>query len=174
MTPTKLASGLSGSGDMFLSVKGARTGAIKGESQDQQHKGEIDVLGWSWGMQAKASLNPGTATGPVAVNELKIVKKVDSASTALMSALRTNEPLKEAVLTVRKSGPKAVDYLKITIEQGRVTALTIEGGDSEGGSAVLERISLSFNKIRVDYVPQTNDGHPGAGMSFNDSWSEHL
>ena len=44
-----------GAGDMFLMVKGAKHGVIKGESQDDQHKGEIDVLSWSWGMQAKAN-----------------------------------------------------------------------------------------------------------------------
>ena len=52
-----------GAGDMFLMVKGAKHGVIKGESQDGQHKGEIEVLSWSWGMQAKTSLGGGTATG---------------------------------------------------------------------------------------------------------------
>ena len=33
-----------GAGDMFLMVKGAKHGLIKGESQDAQHKGEIDVV----------------------------------------------------------------------------------------------------------------------------------
>ena len=32
-----------GAGDMFLMVKGAKHGLIKGESQDDQHKGEIEV-----------------------------------------------------------------------------------------------------------------------------------
>ena len=68
-------------GDMFLMVKGAKCGLIKGESQDTQHKGEIDVLSWSWGMQAKPSLGGGAATGKASINELKILKKVDSAST---------------------------------------------------------------------------------------------
>lgn len=174
MTPTQLPSRSAGSGDMFLAVKGARTGAIKGESQDRQHKGEIDILSWTWGMQAKSTLNPNLATGPVGVNELKILKKADSASTALMSALRTNEPIKEAVLTVRKSAPQQVDYLKITIEQGRVTSLSIEGGDTQGGSEVLERISLSFNKITVEYVPQGNDGQPLGGMTFSDQFGQGL
>jgi len=73
-----------GASDMFLMVKGAQHGVIKGESQDDQHKGEIDVLSWSWGMQAKASLGGGTATGKATVNDLRIVKRVDSASTGLM------------------------------------------------------------------------------------------
>ena len=54
---------MSGAGDMFLMVKGAKNGVIKGESQDSTHKGEIDILSWSWGMQAKPTLGGGTATG---------------------------------------------------------------------------------------------------------------
>src|SRR5262245_49473210 len=91
-------------GDMFLMVKGAKHGLIKGESQDAKHKGEIDVLSWSWGMQARPSLGGGGASGKSSINELKVVKKVDSASTALMLALRTNEPIQQAILTLRKAG----------------------------------------------------------------------
>jgi type VI secretion system secreted protein Hcp len=161
-----------GSGDMFLMVKGAKHGLIKGESQDDQHKGEIDVLSWSWGMQGKPTLGGGSASGKAAINDLKIVKKVDSASTALMLALRTNEPIQKAVLTLRKAGKSQVEYLKVTIEQGRVTSLTIDGGDMNGSPEVVERVSFSFNKIEVEYVPQGKDGLPQGGMTFADQWSD--
>jgi len=119
---------------MFLMVKGAKHGLIKGESQDAQHKGEIEVLSWSWGMQGKASLGGGAATGKAAMHDLKITKRVDSASTALMLALRTNEPIQKAVLTLRKAGKAQLEYMKVTIEQGRVMSLTIDGGDNTGTS----------------------------------------
>jgi type VI secretion system secreted protein Hcp len=157
---------------MFLQVKGARHGLIKGESQDDQHTGEIDVLSWSWGMQGRPTLGAGAAAGKASVNDLKIVKRVDSASTALMLALRTNEPIQKAVLTVRKAGKKQLEYLKVTIEQGRVTALTIDAGDSGGSADVVERVSFSFNKIEVEYVPQGKDGLPQGSMTFTDQWSE--
>jgi type VI secretion system secreted protein Hcp len=161
-----------GAGDMFLMVKGAKHGLIKGESQDDQHKGEIDILSWSWGMQAKPSLGGGVATGKATINDLKVVKRVDSASTALMLALRTNEPIQKAVLTLRKAGKSQVEYLKITIEQGRVTSLAVEGGDTSGSPDLVERVSFSFNKIEVEYVPQGKDGLPQGGMTFSDQWSD--
>jgi len=37
---------------MFLLIKGAKAGLIKGESQDDVHAGEIDVVSWSWGLEA--------------------------------------------------------------------------------------------------------------------------
>ena len=161
-----------GTGDMFLLVKGARCGLIKGEAQDDAHKGEIEVLRWSWGMQAKTSLGGGVATGKASMNDLKVVKRVDSASTALMSALRSNESIQKAVLTLRKSGKTALEYLKITIEQGRVTALTLEGGDDEGGADVVEHVTFSFNKITVDYVPQGKDGQAMGGTQFSDQFGD--
>ena len=161
-----------GAGDLFLMIKGAKHGLIKGESQDDTHKGEIDVLSWSWGMQAKSHLATGTATGRASINELKIVKRVDSASTALMGALRTNELIQKAVLTVRKAGKGHIEYLKVTIEQGRVVSLTIDTVETTGAPDILERVSFSFNKIEVEYVPQGKDGLPQGGMTFADQWND--
>ncbi len=169
---TGVGSAAGGTGDMFLMVKGARTGLIKGESLDEQHKGEIDVLNWSWGMQAKSSLGGGIATGKASMHDLKVVKRVDSASTALMSALRSNESIQKAVLTLRKAGKTQLEYLKITIEQGRVTGLNIEGGDTAQSPEVLEHVSFSFNKITIDYVPQGKDGQALGSTQFSDQFSD--
>jgi type VI secretion system secreted protein Hcp len=160
-----------GTGDMFLMVKGAQHGLIKGESQDAQHKGEIEVLSWSWGMQGRPTLGGGVATGKAAMNDLKIVKRVDSASTGLMQALRTNEPIQKAVLTLRKAGKSQVEFLTITLEQGRVTSLTVNGGDSSGSAEIVENVSFSYNKIEIQYVPQGKDGLPQGSMTFADEWS---
>ncbi len=156
---------------MFLSVNGARHGQITGEAQDDKHKNEVEVLGWSWGMQGKPSLGAGTATGKATMRELRILKRIDKASTALMSALRTNEPIKEAVLTVRKTGKKPLEYLKIKIEDGRVVSLEIEAGDASNSSAVVERVAFSFNKISIEYTPQGPDGQALGSTSFEDQWT---
>ncbi|HMF97692.1 MAG TPA: type VI secretion system tube protein Hcp [Vicinamibacterales bacterium] len=161
-----------GAGDMFFKVKGAKHGQISGEAQDDKHKGEIEVLSWSWGMQGKASIGGGTATGKATMRELRIVKKVDKASTALMSALRTNEVIKEGILTLRKTGTSKVEYFKITIQDGRVMSLDVEAGDDSGSSTLLERVSFSFNKIAVEYTPQGGDGMPQGATTFEDTWGE--
>jgi type VI secretion system secreted protein Hcp len=158
-------------GDMFLKVKGAAHGAINGESQDEgKHKGEIEVLSWSWGIQGKAALGGGAASGKATMRELRIVKKVDKASTALMIALRTNEIIKEAVLTLRKTGSSKLEYLKITISDGRVMALDIVAGDDSGSPTILEKVSFSFNKIQVEYTPQGPDGQAQGTTLFEDQW----
>jgi type VI secretion system secreted protein Hcp len=145
---------------------------IKGEAQDDSHKNEIDVLSWSWGMQAKVSLGGGLATGKATVQELKIVKKIDSATTPLMSALRTNEQIQKAVLTVRKAGKSQLEFFKITIENGRVISHNVTGGDEQGGHGVLERVSFSFNKISVQYTPQGKDGAGLGSMEYTDQFDD--
>lgn len=161
-----------GAGDMFFKVKGAKHGQITGEAQDDTHKGEIEVLSWSWGMQGKSSIGGGAATGKATMRELRIVKKVDKASTALMSALRTNEVIKEGILTLRKTGTSKIEYLKVTIQDGRVMALDVEAGDDSGTATLLERVTFSFNKISVEYTPQGGDGMPQGTTTFEDQWGE--
>ena len=43
-------------GDLFLKLETARQGPVKGESQDSKHAGEIDLIGWRWGMDAKTAM----------------------------------------------------------------------------------------------------------------------
>ena len=157
---------------MFLAVLGARAGKINGESQDHgKHKDEIEVLAWSWGMQGKPSLGGGTAAGKATMRELRITKKVDKASTALMAALRTNELIKEATLTLRKIGKTPLEYLVIKIENGRVMSIDIEAGDAASSPILFERVSFSFNKIRIEYTPQAPDGSAQGATSFDDEWT---
>jgi type VI secretion system secreted protein Hcp len=158
---------------MFLSVNGAKHGQITGESQDDKHKNEIEVIGWSWGMKGNAMLGGGVgvATGPVTVRELRIVKRVDKASTALMSALRYNEPIKEALLTVRKAGKKPLEYLKIKLEDARVFSIDIEVGEGASSPALIERLTFSFNKIHIEYTPQGPDGNALGSTTFDDVWN---
>src|SRR5918996_1816239 len=65
--------------DMFLKVTG-----VQGESQDSKHKGEIDVLSWSWGASTgDARVRKGRV--PVAcIQDLQLTKFVDSSSPALI------------------------------------------------------------------------------------------
>jgi type VI secretion system secreted protein Hcp len=123
-------------------------------------------------MQGRATLGDGTATGKATMNELRIVKRIDSASTGLMSALRTNEPIKEAKLTVRKAGKGQLEFLKIKIENGRVVSLTVEGGDPAGGADVVERLAFAFNKISIEYTKQGPDGLGMGSSMFTDEWSD--
>ena len=124
-------------------------------------------------MQGKASLGGGAASGKATIRELKIVKQVDKASTALMGALRTNEVIKEAVLTLRKAGKTPLEYLKITIEQGRVMSLDIEAGDAAGGidAARARHLLVQQDRRRVHAAGRRRPCRR-ARTTFQDQWGD--
>ena len=158
-------------GDIFLAVKGARAGVITGESEDAAHPKEIEVRAWSWGMNQNTAPGGGAvARGRRSTTELKIVKGIDAASTALMSALSTNEPLTSVVLTMRKAGSKPLEFLKITLGDARVSSMNLEGGVPPGSVGLVEVVTFAFNKIQVDYTGQGKDGQSLGGRSFNDEF----
>lgn len=151
--------------DMFLKIEGTRQGPIKGDSVDPSHTDEIEVVGWNWGMDVSAA-SFGAAQARTTLQELVVRKKVDRASTALMSALRANEPLKKVTLSVRKAGGASpVDYLKITIEKGRVMSHRI-ATVADGNPEVHEELRIAFFKVNVQYQPQTSQGGGGGATTF--------
>jgi type VI secretion system secreted protein Hcp len=154
-----------GSGDMFLAAQAKRAGAIKGESAVPGHADEIVVSSWRWSVQASSSLGATAATARRSYSGLTVVKAIDSASTALLSALATNDEIKQAVLTMRKSGGDNVDYFFITLKEARVTQIehsTNEQGDTH------EAVTFSFRKVEVEYRRQEKSGGRGASHVFTD------
>ncbi len=148
--------------DIFLRIEGSRQGLLRGESQDLSHPGEIDVLSWSWGMDSPGDAF-GLPTGRTHLELLRLTKRVDSASTALMSALRANEPIRKAVLTVRKAGGEPLACFTLTLEHARLVQQRLRGGEGEDSTLLTEELALSFQKVRVEYLPQCATG-VGSGM----------
>jgi type VI secretion system secreted protein Hcp len=148
-------------GDMFLKVETARQGTIKGEARDADHPNEIDVVGWSWGMRAQTGMGAGGDASKATLDELSIVKRVDSASTALMAGMRNNDLVKKATLTVRKAGSTPLEYVKIVVENGRITGLQVNSEETE----LTETLTLAYKHISVEYTAQGADG-AGRASSF--------
>lgn len=149
--------------DMFLKLESARSGPVKGESTDPAHGGEIIIDDWSWGMSSGSTMGAG-ASVRTALSELRIVKKTDTASTALMSVMRNNDPVKRAVLTVRKAGGAAIDYFTLTIERGRITSFEVNASDDE--PMLTETLSIAFEKIDIQYHAQDGKGAKLASCTF--------
>jgi type VI secretion system secreted protein Hcp len=145
--------------DMFLKV----AGVAPAPPGPPDHKGEIEVLSWSWGMQMSVSAIAGSeGTGRSTMSELEIVKKVDQASPTLMSYLRSNKLIGQAKLTVRKAGKTPLEYVTIALKKVRITSLKIESQ----GTELVERLRLGFGVVTVTYTPQDEKGGPGAASVF--------
>jgi len=153
--------------DFFLKIELAKQGPIKGEAADEKHKEEVVLTGWSWGMESKSAMSSAGPSGKATVHELRCFKNVDRASPVIMQALRTNETVKKATLTCRKAGKEQHEYLKITIQNGRLTEYSV---DTDGASPK-ERLALTFNKVEFEYREQRADGLLGGSVRYSDQIS---
>ena len=162
--PTGAAAFGSG-GDMFLLVQTKRAGRIKGEVTDEGHEDEIRIAGWHWAVSASSAIDSVRATAKRSYSALNVVKTVDSASTALLSALATNDEVKEARLAMRKAGGEQVDYLLITLSNARIAGVE-HNADASG--QVMETVSLRFAKVKVEYRTQRGSGLRGGATTFED------
>jgi type VI secretion system secreted protein Hcp len=143
----------------------AKLGDIKGESRDNKHKDEIEVLSYSWGVTNAGNLGTGGGggAGKATFQDLSIVHKIDKASPVLMRACATGEHLKEATITHRKAGKAQQDYLIIKMNDIIITGVAASETSGEAGS---ETVTLAFAKVDFEYKPQKPDGSLDAGIHF--------
>jgi type VI secretion system secreted protein Hcp len=139
--------------DYFLKIKG-----IDGESQDDKHKNEIDILSWSWG-ESQAGTHAsggGGGAGKVQMNDFSFVMKVNKASPKLLEACAIGAHIPEVLLTCRKAGGGQQEFLTIKLSDTLVSSF--QTGGSAGSQFETDSISLNFAKIHYEYKPQKKDG----------------
>jgi type VI secretion system secreted protein Hcp len=129
--------------DVFLKLSG-----IKGESEDKDHKAEIEVLNWSWNMLGETR-KPGCAS------ELSATKRLDVSTPQLMQAMAVGRVLPDATLKARRPGEGSKDHLFITMTG--VSVLQVSPGGSSNGET-FEQLTLAFDKATIKYEQQGSDG----------------
>jgi type VI secretion system secreted protein Hcp len=142
----------------------AKIGDIKGESLDDKHKDEIEVLSWSWGVtnSGTSAHGGGGGEGKASFHDLSFTHKIDKASPVLMKACATGVHIKEATITHRKAGKGQQEFLIFKMNDVIVTS--VQDGDS--GDDLTESVSIAFAKIDLEYKPQKPDGSLDAGIHF--------
>ena len=147
--------------DMFLKLEG-----ISGESKDSTHKGEVDVLAWSWGMSnsGTAHAGGGSGAGKVNVQDLSFTKWVDLATAPLMLAAANGTHISKATLVVRKAGETPLEYLTIVMTE--VLVSSVSTGGSGGEDRLTENVSLNFAKVEVKYKEQSAAGKAAGTGDF--------
>ena len=143
----------------------AKIGDIKGESQDNKHKDEIEVLSFSWGVTNAGAISAGggAGAGKATFQDLSIVHRIDKASPLLLKACATGAHFKDAIITHRKAGKGQQEYLIVKLNDVIITGVT-HGGT--GGQPFSESVTLAFAKVDLEYKPQKPDGSLDAGIQF--------
>ncbi|MCP3129422.1 type VI secretion system tube protein Hcp [Shewanella sp. KJ2020] len=126
--------------DMFLKIDG-----VDGESQDSQHRGEIDILAWSWGASSDSR--------KVCIQDISLTKYVDSASPELLMNQVTHIKYPKATLVVRKAGREQSEYINIELTNVWVSSLST--GGSGGEDRLTENIALNFEELKYSYTPES-------------------
>jgi type VI secretion system secreted protein Hcp len=139
--------------DAFLKLDG-----IPGESYDDKHKNEIDILSFSLGVT-----RPNERQRP-RIKDFQIVKYIDAASPLLFDAACEGRVIEQALFSLRQAGGKVdVEFYKITFENVVVTNIQ-PGGSTGGDTRPLEQVSLDFDSARIEYRPQNPDGTLGTAV----------
>lgn len=173
------------SNDFFLKLDG-----IQGESNDEEHAAEIEIDGWSFGVNEETAEDKTPRTsggrdnlpvfrrggdaagfgqalaGSVRVGDLHLSKRIDAASAPLLKAATTRQKIAKAILTCRKaSGGAALEYLQIQLQDVLVSRWS--SGVESDAEFPKEQFVLSYTRIEFTYQPQgrkgTSEGKKHAG-----------
>jgi type VI secretion system secreted protein Hcp len=146
--------------DYFLKIDG-----IEGESQDDKHKNEIDVLSWSWGEtnMGSHSQGGGGGAGKVSMQDFHFVMQMNKASPKLFLACAEGKHISEAKLTCRKAGGDQQEYLIIKFKDLLISSY--QTGGSQGDIIPTDQISFNYSKIEKEYKPQDEKGALGSAIT---------
>ncbi len=138
---------------------------VDGEATHKDHKGEIEVLSWSWGVtQASgAGSGGGSGKGKATPGEFHFVHQYDKSSPVLAKHCVGGKHFKDAKLTARKAGEGQKDFLVITLKEVFISSVQPSG--AQGGD-VLENVSLSYKDVEFAYKAQDDKGGLGGEVKF--------
>lgn len=138
--------------DYFLKLKG-----IEGESIDEKHKKQIQLMSWSWGAANTSSVagTGGSGAGKVDVSDFSIMVFFDKSTPKLFKAICAGTHLEDATIEAVKSGADGKPYLKLDFKEVFITALSVSG------SSEIPSVSVSFTykSIKIDYSEQDAKGN---------------
>lgn len=137
---------------------------VDGESTHKDHKGEVEILSWTWGV-SNTSLASGTGSGKGKANagDLHFTHSYDKASPVLAKKCAQGVHFPTVVVTSRKAGEGQKDFLKITLKEVFISSVQPSG--SSGGD-IMESVSMSYASIDFAYKPQDEKGGLGGEVKF--------
>ena len=137
---------------------------VEGESTHKDHKGEVEVLSWSWGVSQGANISGGgMGVGKADPLEFTFTHLYDKSSPVLAKYCAGGKHFPTVKMTTRKAGQGQKDYLTITMKEVMITHVAPSG--TKGGD-VHESVSCKYKDIEFAYKPQSVDGSLGGEVKF--------
>ncbi|MDP9281492.1 MAG: type VI secretion system tube protein Hcp [Chloroflexota bacterium] len=134
--------------DYFLKIEG-----IKGESVDDKHKDEIDVLSFSWGVSQTSvrSGAGGAAAGKAQLQDFHFTMLINKASPQLFLATADGHHIKQATFVgeTRNTDRGGDQFFKYTFTDVLVSSYQ----DSGNANGVIDASALRFADVKVEATP---------------------
>lgn len=133
---------------------------ITGESTDEEHKGWIELLSYSWGA-ASASAAPtgaGAAAARSTFSALNFMTPLSAASPSLFLATMDGRHIASAVLEGVRSGETRAVFLRLSMSDVVVTSYQT----SASQEVPADSASLTFAQVTYSYWQQKEDGSMGS------------
>lgn len=137
----------------YLTIDG-----VEGPSTSKEKA--IDIVSFSFGAeqvstyQAAASGKESRA-GRANVQNLTVTKVLDKTTPLLFDHCVTGDILKEITLTYDKPVKDAQqDYFSVVMTDALITSIAMSGSQENP----METVSFSFQKVKVGYAPEKDDG----------------
>jgi type VI secretion system secreted protein Hcp len=155
--------------DTFLKIDG-----IQGESTNLDHKGEIELASFGWGISdiTRGAATGGAGAGRPQLHDLHFTKTLDKATTKLFLACAGGTHIKHAVLSIVAVVPddgqdKSRNETLLTIDFENVVISSVQQTGS-GGDLPTESVSLNFTKVEFKNTPLTNPTGSDVQLTSND------
>jgi type VI secretion system secreted protein Hcp len=134
---------------------------IPGESIDEKHPGEIEVLSYTWGASnAAVTSGGGGRAGKVQVSAFHFTARSSRASPLLFKACASGKHFKKVVLSLARTvGDQAQDFIVWTLHNVLISAYQINA--EQAGPLPVDEVELSFEKVEVEYQLFDASGSPG-------------
>ncbi len=149
----------------YLTIKGQKSGEIKGEVTSKGHEGAMEVVALGY-MTSVPTSSSGLATGRRVMQPVSFTLRWSKATPLLLAAATTNETLTQ--VRYQGWGPKpdgtTAELHEIALTNARIVSLDLKdrNGD-ENAVDPLVTITLSYQKLDMTQT----DG----GITATDDWS---
>jgi type VI secretion system secreted protein Hcp len=129
---------------------------VDGESTHKDHKGEIEVLSWTWGVaNDSVSAGGGSGKGKATPGDFHITHLYDKGSPVLAKYCVTGKHFPEVTMTCRKAGEGQKDFLVIKFVECFIKSVQPSG--SSGGD-IVESVTFSYKQVDFAYKAQDEKG----------------
>jgi len=148
--------------DAFLKIDG-----IDGESTDDAHADQIEVLSYSIGViqttSASASSGGGASAERADFQDFSIVKALDKASPKLAIACADGTHIGEIILELCRAGGDKLKYMEYKLTNCIVSSWQPSGSAGGDETLPLEDVSFNYGKIELTYTLQKRADGSGGG-----------